>query len=152
MPKIIKNTIRKVKFGKNVQLIEPVNLFECQIGDSSFVGPFVEIGKNALIGKNTRISSHSYICEMVKIGNNCFISHGVVFTNDLFKSGRISKNKKDWKPTIVEDEVVIGSNATILPVRIVKGCVIGAGSVVTKNLNKKGIYAGNPAKFLRKIK
>ena len=150
MPKIRKNTIRKVKFGKNVEIIQPVNLFECNIGDNSFIGPFVEIGKNASIGNQTRISSHSYICEMVKIGNNCFISHGVVFTNDLFKSGKISKNKKDWKPTIVEDNVIIGSNVTILPVKITKGCVIGAGSVVTKDVEPGEVLAGNPASTIKK--
>ena len=151
MPKIIKNNIRKVKFGKNVEIVEPVNLFECDIGNNCFIGPFVEIGKNVKIGSETRISSHSYICELVKIGKKCFIAHGVFFTNDLIKSGKISKKKSSWKKTIIEDNVVIGSNATILPVTIAKGSVIGAGSVVTKNLKIKGIYAGNPAKFLRKI-
>ena len=98
-----------------------------------------------------KIQSHSFICSKVQIGNNCFIGHGVTFTNDLFKSGHPSINIKDWLPTLVEDNVSIGSGATILPVTIANGCVIGAGSVVTKDLKLKGIYVGNPARLIRKL-
>ena len=146
-----KNQIRKVKFGKNCKIIEPVNLYECNLSDNVFVGPFVEITKGVKIGKNTRISSHSFICELVTIGQNCFIGHGVMFTNDLFKNGKLGVNVKNWKKTNIGNNVLIGSNSTILPVKISDNIVIGAGSVVTKNLIKRGIYAGNPAKFLRKI-
>lgn len=140
-----------VKLGENLTIVEPSNLYGCTIGDESFVGPFVEIQSGAIIGKNCRIQSHSFICSKVKIGDHCFIGHGVTFTNDLFKDGLPSNNDKDWLPTIIEEQVSIGSGSTILPVRIVSGCVIGAGSVVTKDLIVKGVYAGNPARLLRRL-
>ena len=140
-----------VKLGVNITIIEPSNLYGCTIGDGSFVGPFVEIQSASHIGKDCRIQSHSFICSQVKIGDHCFIGHGVTFTNDLFKDGMPSPNAKDWLPTIIEEQVSIGSGSTILPVRIVSGCVIGAGSVVTKDLIVKGIYAGNPARLLKKL-
>jgi len=146
-----KINIRNVKFGKKCKIVNPVNLYECELGNNVFVGPFVEITKGVKIGNDTRISSHSFICELVTIGNNCFIGHGVMFTNDLFKTGKLGGSRKKWSPTNIGNNVLIGSNATILPVKICDGAVIGAGTVVTKNILKKGIYAGNPAKFLRKI-
>ena len=151
MTDLKKITIRDVKFGKNCKIIEPSNLYECELGNNVFVGPFVEITKGVRIDDNTRISSHSYICELVTIGKNCFISHGVIFTNDLFKNGKLGGNVDNWLKTKIGDNVLIGSNSTILPVIICNGCVIGAGSVVTKDINTKGIYAGNPAKLLRKL-
>ena len=150
-PFINKNEIRDVKFGQNCKVIEPVNLYECNFGDNVFIGPFVEISKGVVIGNNTRISSHSFICELVSIGKNCFIAHGVMFTNDLFKNGKLGGDIANWFSTTIEDNVLIGSNSTILPVKIVSGCVIGAGSVVTKDCKVKGIYAGNPAKLIRKL-
>ena len=149
--KLIKSKILKVKLGKNCKIIEPVNIYGCKIGNRVFVGPFVEIQKSAKIGDNTRIQSHTFICEKVNIGSNCFISHGVMFINDLFKNGKINRDSNKFKKTTVGNNVIIGSNATILPVKISDNIVIGAGSVVTKNLFKKGIYAGNPAKYLKKI-
>ncbi len=149
MAEIKKNSIREVQFGENCKIIEPVNLFECKIGNNVFIGPFVEVGKNVEIKDNSRVSSHSYICEKVKIGKNCFIGHGVMFTNDKFLNGKISFKSDDWLTTEIEDNVLIGSNATILPVKICKNVVIGAGSVVTKDITKPGTYAGNPAKFLK---
>ena len=140
-----------VKLGVNITIIKPSNLYGCTIGDDSFIGPFVEIQSAAHIGKDCRIQSHSFICSQVKIGDHCFIGHGVTFTNDLFKEGLPSSNSQDWLPTIIEEKVSIGSGSTILPVRIVVGCVIGAGSVVTKDLLVKGVYAGNPARLLRKL-
>ena len=151
MPNILKNLIRDVKFGKDCTVIEPVNLFECDIGNKVFIGPFVEIGKRVKIGDNSRISSHTYICEKVEIGKNCFIGHGVMFTNDKFSDGNINFNRSEWIKTVIEDDVLIGSNATILPVNICSNVVIGAGAVVTKDIKKKGIYVGNPAKFLKDI-
>ena len=151
MPNILKNLIRDVKFGKDCTVIEPVNLFECDIGNNVFIGPFVEIGKKVKIGDNSRISSHTYICEKVEIGKNCFVGHGVMFTNDKFSDGKINFNNNEWLKTVVEDNVLIGSNATILPVNICSNVVIGSGAVVTKDIKKKGIYAGNPAKFLKDI-
>ena len=149
--KKIKSKIINLKHGKNCTIIEPVNIYGSKFGKNIFVGPFVEIQKNTKIGDNTRIQSHSFICEKVDIGKNCFIGHGVMFTNDNLKKGKISRNPSTFKKTKIGDRVVIGSNVTLLPVSIVPGTVIGAGSIVTKNINKKGIYAGNPAKFLRKI-
>ena len=145
-------SIKSVDFGRNVTIIEPVNLYGCSIGDDSFVGPFVEIQKNTTIGKNTKIQSHSFICELVSIGNECFIGHGVMFINDLFSEGRPANGNKDfWKNTKIGDNVSIGSNATILPVEICDHVVIGAGAVVTKNIVESGVYAGNPAKKIKEI-
>jgi acetyltransferase-like isoleucine patch superfamily enzyme len=144
--------IKDVTFGESVTIIEPVNLYGCKIGDNCFIGPFVEIQKDVTIGNNTKIQSHAFICELVNIGNNCFISHGAMFINDVFTSGGpAGGDKSKWKTTHIGDNVSIGTNATILPVSICSNVVIGAGSVVTKNITGSGIYAGNPARFVRKI-
>ncbi len=149
--KKIKSKIINLKHGKKCTIIEPVNIYGSKFEDNVFVGPFVEIQKNTKIRNNTRIQSHSFICEKVEIGKDCFVGHGVMFVNDDFKKGKITKSFSLFKKTKIGDRVIIGSNSTILPVSICSGTVIGAGSVVTKNIKKKGIYAGNPAKFLRKI-
>jgi acetyltransferase-like isoleucine patch superfamily enzyme len=142
--------IRDVKFGSGVTIVEPVNAYECELGDGVFVGPFVEIQKGVVIGNRTRIQSHTFICELVTIGEDCFIAHGVMFTNDLFKSGGPSGNDKSkWGETRIGNRVSIGSNATLLPVTICDNVVIGAGAVVTKNITEPGVYAGNPAKKMR---
>ena len=146
-----KSKIINLKHGKNCTIIEPVNIYGSKFGRNVFVGPFVEIQKNTKIGDNTRIQSHSFICEKVQIGKNCFVGHGVIFTNDDLKKGKISRKPSLYKKTKIGNNVVIGSNVTLLPVSIVSGSVIGAGSIVTKSIKKKGIYAGNPAKFLRKL-
>lgn len=140
--------IKNSKIGKDVQIIEPVNIYGCVIEDNCFIGPFVEIQKNVKIGKNSRIQSHSFICEGVEISNNCFISHGTTFTNDKFDSPDI----KSWilRKTFVGNNVRIGSNSTILPVKIGNNSIIGAGAVVTKNVPANCIVAGNPAKIIRK--
>ena len=142
-----------VKIGKGVVINEPVNIYGCQLKENVRIGPFVEIQRDVIVGKNSKIQSHSFICELVNIGNNCFIGHGVMFVNDDFKDkyGPAQGDKSLWKDTKIEDNVSIGSNATILPVKICEGSVIGAGSVVTKDIKVKGIYAGNPAKLMRKI-
>jgi acetyltransferase-like isoleucine patch superfamily enzyme len=151
-PEIKKISIRDVKFGKNVVIVEPVNIYECEIGDDCFIGPFVEIQKNVRIGKNCRLQSHAFICELVEIGDNCFISHGVMFINDLFAEGGPAGGDQDkWNETKVGNNVSIGTNATILPIWITDNVVIGAGSVVTKNITKPGIYAGNPARKIRDL-
>ena len=151
-PNIYKSQIKDVQFGINVKIIEPLNIYECKIGDNSFVGPFVEIQKNVIIGKNCKIQSHSFICELVTIGDNVVIAHGVMFINDLFTTGRPANgNKILWKETIIGDNVSIGSNATILPVTICDDVVIGAGSIVTKDIKTSGIYVGNPAQMIREI-
>jgi len=143
---IIKHSeIKDVRFGENVIVVEPVNLYDCKVGDNSFIGPFVEIQKGAEIGRDCKIQSHSFICELVIIGNNCFIGHGVMFINDKMKTGRANGDRSKWKKTIIGDNVVIGSNASVLPVEICNDVIIGAGSVVTKNILEPGTYAGNPA-------
>lgn len=139
-----------VNFGKNVTVVQPVNLYGCTIGDDVFVGPFVEIQKSVTIGARTRVQSHSFICELVTIGEDCFVGHGVMFTNDVFANGGPARgNTALWQSTSVGNRVSMGSNATILPVHICDDVVIGAGAVVTRNIEEPGIYAGVPARFLR---
>jgi acetyltransferase-like isoleucine patch superfamily enzyme len=140
-----------VKFGDNVTVMQPVNLYGCAIGDKSFIGPFVEIQKGANIGKRCRIQSHAFICELVMIGDDCFISHGVMFINDCFRSGGPSSTPDDWRPTKIGNHVSIGTNATILPVTICDRAVVGAGAVVTKDIAEPGFYVGNPARLLRRL-
>jgi acetyltransferase-like isoleucine patch superfamily enzyme len=148
--KLIESGINNVQFGQNVVIVSPVNVYGCYIGGDTFVGPFVEIQKNVKIGERCKIQSHSFICEFVTIGNDCFIGHGVMFINDLFKKGGPARGDKSlWSNTNVGSNVSIGSNATILPVNICDNVVIGAGSVVTKNILEPGVYVGNPAKKLK---
>lgn len=142
--------VRDVKFGSNVQIVQPVNMYECTIGDGCFIGPFVEIQANVTIGARSKIQSHTFVCELVTIGSDSFIGHGVTFINDLFRDGGPANGVRDkWKETIIGSKVSIGSNATILPVKICDNVVIGAGSVVTKDIVTPGVYVGNPAKKLR---
>ena len=144
--------IRDVDFGRNVTVVQPVNLYGCRIGDDCFIGPFVEIQKDVAIGDRCKIQSHAFVCELVTIGNDCVISHGVMFINDLFKIGGPARgNKALWKSTTIGNHVSVGTHATILPSRICDRVVIGAGSVVTKDIVIPGIYAGNPAKLIRKL-
>ena len=148
--KLIPNGIVNVQFGENVKIVSPTNMYGCEIGNDCFIGPFVEIQKDVKIGERTKVQSHAFVCELVTIGNDCFIGHGVMFINDLFSEGGPARGDKNkWKSTTIGNHVSIGSNATILPIEICDHVVIGAGSVVTKNISEPGIYAGNPA---RKIK
>lgn len=149
-PTIYKCQIRDVDFGENVKIVEPVNIYECKIGNNCFIGPFVEIQKTVEIGYNTKIQSHAFICELVNIGNNCFVSHGAMFINDTFSTGGpAGGDQSKWKKTNIGNNVSIGTNATILPVSICDNVVVGAGSVVTKNIVEPGIYVGNPAKKIK---
>lgn len=151
-PKLKQVGIVDVQFGNNVTVIEPANIYGCSIGDDVFIGPFVEIQKDVTIGAGTKIQSHTFVCELVKIGEDCFIGHGVMFINDLFTHGGPACGDKTlWKSTTIGNHVSIGSNATILPVKICDGIVIGAGSVVTHDIKEPGIYAGNPARKIRNI-
>ncbi len=151
-PKLINVRIRDVEFGENVIIVEPVNIYGCKIGNDCFIGPFVEIQKDVIIGDRCKIQSHAFVCELVTIGNDCVISHGVMFINDLFKTGGPARgNKALWKSTHIGNNVSIGTNSTILPVNICDNVVIGSGSVVTKDITVSGIYAGNPSKLLRKL-
>ena len=135
--------MKNVKVGTDVTISHFTNLYGCELGDYVFVGPFVEIQSNVKIGEGTRISSHSFICSSVEIGKNCFIAHGVMFTNDKF-----TEEKENWieRKTVIGNNVRIGSNATILPVIIGDGAVIGAGAVVTKDVPAGAVVKGNPAK------
>jgi acetyltransferase-like isoleucine patch superfamily enzyme len=144
--------VRDVSFGRNVTVVEPANLYGCEIGDDCFVGPFVEIQKGVRIGRRCRIQSHSFVCELVTIGDDTTIAHGVMFINDLFQSGGPARgDTSKWKPTRIGSRVSIGSNATVLPVEICDDVVIGAGSVVTRTISESGIYAGNPARLIRRL-
>ena len=150
--KIIESGIKDVKAHESVKVVMPSNLYGCELGESVFVGPFVEIQKNVKIGARTKVQSHAFICELVTIGADCFIGHGVMFVNDLFSGGKpAGGDVTKWKATKIGNQVSIGSNATILPVSICDHAVIGAGAVVTKDINQPGIYAGNPAKKIREI-
>ncbi len=150
--KILSIGIEGVEFGVGVTVVQPVNLYGCQIGDEVFIGPFVEIQKKVKIGHRTRIQSHTFICELVTVGDDCFIGHGVMFINDTFSGGGPAGGDQAlWKQTNIGNNVSIGSNATILPVDIVDNVVIGAGAVVTQNIIESGVYAGNPAKKLKDL-
>jgi acetyltransferase-like isoleucine patch superfamily enzyme len=151
-PILKKCGIRDVVLGAGVTVVEPSNLYGCKIGDGCFIGPFVEIQKDVVVGQRTKIQSHAFVCELVTIGDDCFVSHGAMFVNDLFATGGPARGDKNlWKSTKIGNRVSVGTNATILPVCICDHVVIGAGSVVTKDITEPGIYAGNPARLLRKL-
>lgn len=151
-PTLLQAGLRDVSFGRGVKVVAPVNLYECEIGDGCFIGPFVEIQSSVRIGARTRVQSHAFICSLVSIGEDCFIGHGVMFINDTFASSGPAGGKQDlWRATRIGRAVSIGSNATIMPVRICDGAVIGAGAVVTKDILEPGIYAGNPARRIRAL-
>jgi acetyltransferase-like isoleucine patch superfamily enzyme len=151
-PVMLESKVANVIFGTNVKIVQPVNIYGCNIHDDCFIGPFTEIQKDVTIGKRTKVQSHSFICELVTIGEDCFIGHGVMFINDLFDGGGPAQgDKTKWKSTLIGNYVSIGSNATILPVSICSNTVIGAGAVVTKDITQAGVYAGNPARLIRKL-
>jgi acetyltransferase-like isoleucine patch superfamily enzyme len=145
-----------VKLGENVKLSKFINLYGCTIGDNTKIGAFVEVQKNASIGKNCKISSHTFICEGVTIEDDVFIGHGVTFINDTYprataQGGRL-QTEADWtvEPTLVKKGASIGSGSTILAkVTIGEKAIVGAGSVVTKDVPPGTIVAGNPAKEMR---
>jgi acetyltransferase-like isoleucine patch superfamily enzyme len=145
-----------VKLGSDVRLSKFINLYGCEIGDQTKIGAFVEIQKNAVVGKRCKISSHTFICEGVVIEDNVFIGHGVTFTNDSYprataNDGRL-QTEADWRveSTVIKKGASIGSGATILcNTKIGENAIVGAGSVVTKDVPPNSIVAGNPAKILR---
>jgi acetyltransferase-like isoleucine patch superfamily enzyme len=147
-----------VKLGKDVKLSQFINLYGCEVGDGTKIGAFVEIQKNATVGKNCKISSHSFICEGVTIEDGVFIGHGVMFINDSFPravtEGGEMQTEKDWKVerTLIKKGASVGSGSTILAnVTVGENALVGAGSVVTKDVPPNAIVAGNPAKVLRFI-
>ncbi len=140
------NVQRDCEIGERTVICSHVNMYGCKVGTDSVIGAFVELQRDCIIGNNTHVSSHSFVCSNVTIGNDVFVGHAVNFTNDKFENGEVHYDKKDWQNTIVEDEVKIGSNSTILPVKLGKGCVIGAGSVVTTDIPEYCVAYGNPAK------
>ena len=151
-PTMLKVQVRDVTCGAGVKIVEPCNLYDCELGDNVFVGPFTEIQKGVRIGARTKVQSHAFVCELVEIGDDCFVGHGAMFTNDTFAIGGPARGKRElWKSTRVGHRVSIGSNATLLPVSICDDVVIGAGAVVTKDITEPGVYAGNPARLLRKL-
>ena len=154
-----KKNINNVTLGKDVKIFDFVNLYGCSIGDNSKVGTFVEIQKNSVIGKNCKISSHTFICEGVEIEDNVFIGHNVTFINDKYPRATNTdgsmQSEKDWKveKTFVRKGATIGSSATILcGVTVGENAVVGAGSVVTKDIPPNAVVAGVPAKIIRSIK
>lgn len=151
-PVIFNAQVRDVTCGARVKLVEPCNIYECTLGDDCFVGPFVEIQRGVVIGARTKVQSHAFICELVTIGDDCFVGHGVMFTNDVFAKGGPARGRRElWRATKIGHRVAIGSNATLLPVSICDDVVIGAGAVVTRDITRPGIYAGNPARFMRAV-
>ncbi len=146
-PQLIKAQVRDVRVGTGVRIVEPAYVYECELGDNGFVGPFVEIQQGVCIGPRTKVQSHAFICELVEIGSDCFIGHGVMFINDIFSRGGPARGDRSfWKSTRIGDRVSIGSNATLLPVYICDDVVIGAGAVVTRDITEPGVYSGNPAR------
>jgi UDP-2-acetamido-3-amino-2,3-dideoxy-glucuronate N-acetyltransferase len=148
-----------VQLGENVKLSKFINLYGCSVGENSKIGAFVEIQKNAAIGKNCKISSHSFLCEGVTIEDNVFVGHNVTFVNDTFPRATTSQGTlqtdEDWSctPTLVKSGASIGSSVTLLcGITIGENAIVGAGSVVTKDVPSNTIVAGNPAKILREIK
>jgi acetyltransferase-like isoleucine patch superfamily enzyme len=147
-----------VTLGRSVTLGKFINLYGCTIGDETKIGAFVEIQKNAVIGRRCKISSHTFICEGVTIEDQVFIGHGVTFVNDMYPrattAGGELQTASDWRvePTVVKKGASIGSGATILArVTIGEGAIVGAGSVVTRDVPARSIVAGNPARVLRNI-
>jgi len=147
-----------VKLGRDVKLSKFINLYGCEVGDETKIGAFVEIQKNAKIGRRCKISSHTFICEGVTIEDNVFIGHGVTFINDSYPRATTTngnlQTEADWKvePTVVKRGASIGSGSTILPNTIIgENAIVGAGSVVTKDVPPNSIVAGNPARVLRYV-
>jgi len=141
-----KQVIRDCKIGEGTKIWNFVNMYECEVGRDSMIGTFVEIQAGVKIGDRTRVQSHTFICEMVTIGNDVFVGHGIMFINDTMPP---QVDRDQWRITTIEDGASIGSNATLLPVTIGKDAVVGAGSVVTKDVPPGAVVAGNPARVMR---
>ena len=138
--------IRNCRIGEDTKIWNFVNMYDCEVGRDSMIGTFVELQNGVKIGDRTRIQSHTFICELVTIGDDVFVGHGVMFINDTMPP---QPDRSQWKATLIEDRASIGSNATLLPVTIGRDSVVGAGSVVTKDVPPGAVVAGNPARILR---
>jgi len=141
--------IRECRIHPSAKVSDFVNLYECELGESTFVGPFVEIQRGVVVGRGTRISSHSFLCEGVSIGENCFIAHGVMFTNDKYDSHLPNQGDYILRKTVIGNHVRVGSNATLLPVTVGQHAIIGAGAVVTRDVPTRAVVIGNPARVVR---
>ncbi len=152
LPTLLHAQVRDVRCGERVRIVAPSNVYECDLGDDCFIGPFVEIQKGVRIGARTKVQSHAFICELVEIGSDCFVGHGVMFVNDTFATGGPARGRRElWKASHIGDRVSIGSNATLLPVRVCADTVIGAGAVVSRDIAEPGVYVGNPARCIRRL-
>lgn len=138
--------MRDCKIGEGTKVWNFVNMYECEVGRDSMIGTFVELQAGVKVGDRTSIQSHTFICELVSIGNDVFVGHGVMFINDTMPP---QPDRSKWKSTVIEDGASIGSNATLLPVVIGRDSVVGAGSVVTKDVPPGAVVAGSPARILR---
>jgi acetyltransferase-like isoleucine patch superfamily enzyme len=138
--------INDCEIGEGTKIWNFVNMYGCKIGRDCMIGCFVEIQKGVTIGDRTRVQSHTFVCDMVQIGSDVFVGHGVMFINDVYPP---QPDPADWKSTVIEDGASIGSNATLLPVRIGKDAIVGAGAVVTRDVPPGAVVAGNPARVLR---
>jgi acetyltransferase-like isoleucine patch superfamily enzyme len=141
-----KQIIRNCKIGEGTRIWNFVNMYDCEVGRDSMIGTFVELQNGVKVGDRTRVQSHTFVCELVTIGDDVFVGHGVMFINDTMPP---QPEKEKWKSTTIEDRASIGSNVTLLPVRIGHDAVVGAGSVVTKDVPPGAVVAGNPARILR---
>jgi acetyltransferase-like isoleucine patch superfamily enzyme len=146
MTTVSQQVIRDVKIGKRTKIWNYVNLYECEIGDDCVIGSFVEVQGHVRVGDRVHIQSHSFVCSGVTVEDDVFIGHGVMFINDPHPP---HYDPAMWKPTLVRKGAAIGSNATILPVVIGENAIVGAGSVVTRDVPDRTIVAGNPARILR---
>ena len=138
--------IRDCEIGEGTKIWNFVNIYGCKLGRDSMVGCFVEIQEGVTIGDRTRVQSHTFICDLVSIGDDVFVGHGVMFINDTMPP---QPDKSQWRATVIENGASIGSNATLLPVRIGEPAVVGAGAVVTRDVPAGAVVAGNPARILR---
>lgn len=135
--------------GEDVRICDHVNIYGCCISESVMIGAFTEIQRNVVVGENTRIQSHSFIASNTKIGNGVFLGHFTITINDDFKNYQVNFDSESWKELIIEDHVIIGSGCILFPVRIGRGAIIGAGSLVNQDVGENEIWYGRPARFIK---